>query len=153
MPTFRYAKLVRDKILQMHEQNGDVVTGKSLSQRELAEALQQKLTEESSELFHAISIHNTNQIENELADIYQVLADLAFALGVDEVDVHAAKSQKFSKKGGEFQCIEGVRIGGLEGLHVVVEDDLRSLHEREVGVAPRRVEQIVVQAIDVAQAD
>ncbi len=112
MPTFRYAKLVRDKILQMHEQNGDVVTGKSLSQRELAEALQQKLTEESSELFHAISIHNTNQIENELADIYQVLADLAFALGVDEVDVHAAKSQKFSKKGGfrAGQYIEMVTI-------------------------------------------
>lgn len=112
MPTFRYAKLVRDKIRQMHEENGDVVRGKTLSQRELSEALQQKLIEESEELFNAISIHNTEQIESEIADIYQVLEDLAYILELDESNIHAAKSKKFAKKGGfrEGQYIETVTI-------------------------------------------
>lgn len=112
MPTFRYAKLVRDKIKQMHEANGDIVTGKTLSRRELSDALQQKLIEESAELFDAITIHNSTKIENELADIYQVLEDLAFTLEVHETDIQAAKKHKYSNKGGflEGQYIETVAI-------------------------------------------
>lgn len=112
MPTFRYAKLVRDKIRQLHEENGDIVTGKKLSRRELSDALQYKLTEESAELFDAIAIHNIEKMQNELADIYQVLQDLASTLDIHENDIQAAKEQKYSKRGGflEGQYIETVTI-------------------------------------------
>ena len=112
MPTFRYDKLVRDKIRQIHETNGDVVTGKTLSKSELIAGLLEKLEEERSELSDAIATNKIDDIESELADLYQVLEDIAATLAVSEDAIKAAKSKKFDKKGGfkKGQYIETVRI-------------------------------------------
>jgi predicted house-cleaning noncanonical NTP pyrophosphatase (MazG superfamily) len=112
MPTFRYAKLVRDNIRRMHEKNGDVVAGRILAKDEHASALVEKLNEEAAELLHAISGKNSSEIEGELADIYQVVEDLAKLLHANESNINNIKAKKLREKGGFLrgQYIDTVRI-------------------------------------------
>ena len=112
MATFRYAKLVRDKIRLIHENNGDIVSGRILPKEEHICALIAKLNEESSELLDAISRKSSSEIESELADIHQVLEDLTKLLHADMSNITKMKAKKLQEKGGFLQghYIDTVRI-------------------------------------------
>ncbi len=97
MPTFKYAKLVRDKIWGFHEADGHTVIGKKLTGVELRRALCEKLHEEADEVDTALT---KEQLTEELADVRQILDDLCAEEGVLEAEVKTAQAKKFAKKGG-----------------------------------------------------
>lgn len=97
MPTFKYAKLVRDNIWRWHEENGHTVTGSKLSGAELRAALCEKLHEEADEVNGALS---KEELAEEIADVRQILDDLQAEEGITEHDVKLAQDKKHARKGG-----------------------------------------------------
>jgi predicted house-cleaning noncanonical NTP pyrophosphatase (MazG superfamily) len=97
MPTFRYAKLVRDNIWRWHEEDGHTVNGEVLKGAELQRALCDKLHEEADEVNGALS---KDEMIEEIADVRQILDDLCREEGITEAEVQAAKDKKADKKGG-----------------------------------------------------
>ncbi|MGB4967124.1 MAG: nucleoside triphosphate pyrophosphohydrolase [Candidatus Saccharimonadales bacterium] len=97
MPTFRYAKLVRDNIPQWHAQSGHHVKGRRLTGRELINGLCDKLHEEADEVGAAMS---REEMIEEIADVQQILADLCAEMKVSATEVEDARRVKLAKKGG-----------------------------------------------------
>jgi predicted house-cleaning noncanonical NTP pyrophosphatase (MazG superfamily) len=97
MPTFRFNKLIRDKLEEEYVRLHHAATYKRLSERELLEALKQKIIEEAKE----IPVDGPrNEIIGELADVEQVLEDIAKRLSISNEEIRNAKQKKFEKKGG-----------------------------------------------------
>lgn len=97
MPTFKFAKLVRDNIWQWHEKSGHTVSGQQLSGDKLRQALMEKLDEESAEVKAA----STNQeLSEEIGDVMQVLEDLAANQGISLAAIEEVKLAKQQRKGG-----------------------------------------------------
>ena len=109
MPTFKYAKLVRDNIWRWHEENGHTVTGQKLQGVELRKKLGEKLHEEADEVSAALS---REEIIEEIADVRQILDDLCAEEAITESEVVAAQTKKSARKGGfrEGRYIETVTI-------------------------------------------
>lgn len=97
MPTFRYAKLVRDNIVKWHEENGHTVQGSTLSGEELRRALSQKLHEEADEVHDA---SNRNELVEEIGDVQQIVDDLRQLLDIADDELRLAMTQKTARKGG-----------------------------------------------------
>lgn len=97
MPTFRLAKLVRDKLPQIYAELGQQITTRQLSPAEFRDALREKLIEEATEPFDAT---DDQAVLAELADIQQVLDDLVAQYGFSRDQLAAAQQQKLTKKGG-----------------------------------------------------
>lgn len=104
MPTFRYDKLVRDTIGELHIDAGHVPEITHLSNDELVVALCKKLREEADEVDEAL---NEQELIEELADVQQIIDDLCAVTGISKVILEEQKKQKADKKGG-FQ--KGVYI-------------------------------------------
>lgn len=97
MPTFRLNKLIRDKLEQEYIKLHHIATYKTLNDMELVDALKQKIIEEA----HEIPVEGTREdIIGEIADVEQVLEDLAKHFGIKQSDITQAKRQKFERKGG-----------------------------------------------------
>lgn len=109
MPTFKYAKLVRDNIWRWHEESGHTVKGQTLQGAELRKSLSEKLHEEVDEVSLAAS---REELIEEIADIRQVLDDLCAEADIPEAEVTASQAKKLAKKGGfrEGYYIETVTI-------------------------------------------
>ncbi len=73
MPTFRYAKLVRDHIADWHVESGHSPKVAYLEGDKLVRALCEKLHEEADEVDGALDRQN---LIEELADIQQIINDL-----------------------------------------------------------------------------
>lgn len=97
MPTFRYDKLVRDNIVQMHHDAGHSVVSRSLTGSELRDALIRKLHEEADEVHSAAD--RTELIE-EIADVQQIIEDLCVHLSISQSELLDAQTIKKNKKGG-----------------------------------------------------
>lgn len=98
MPRFTFNKLIRDNILELHQQAGHTIDHRFLSGDELKEALRLKLHEEADE----IPVRDTadDEIIEEIADVQQIIDDLKAEYGVSDVQLKAVQKAKHDKKGG-----------------------------------------------------
>lgn len=111
MPTFSFQKLIRDKILDLHIQEGHDIKYKFLSGEALIAALREKLHEEADEI--PVRAKVDDEIVEEIADVKQILADIQAQYGVSDEAVEKVRAQKFDKKGGFEKgiYIESVTLG------------------------------------------
>ena len=91
-----YNKLVRDRIPEIIQSNGQICRTKPLTDEEYIEALDAKLQEECAEYKESRSIE-------ELADIFEVLCAMAICHGFTKEELIAAQEQKRADRG----CFEG----------------------------------------------
>lgn len=82
-------KLVRDRIPELFPTN----TYRTLKAAEYADALRDKLTEETREYL-------TDQTEEELADVLEVLHALAALHGLTPQELEALRARKAAQRGG-----------------------------------------------------
>lgn len=92
--TFKLNKLVRDKIVQNHINSGGKVQYRNLSPQEKRRALTDKIIEEAGELT------SSKEIAEELADLQEVLDQLAKDAGITKTKISAAQKKKRSNNGG-----------------------------------------------------
>lgn len=97
MPTFRYAKLVRDKIPGWHREDGHDVVGRRLEGDEKRAALCQKLSEEAVEVMGATT---PEERLGEIADLQQIVDDLRDGDGFTVEALRSAVDKKRAHKGG-----------------------------------------------------
>lgn len=97
MPTFKYAKLVRDNIWRWHEENGHQVHGETVTGEALRAKLCEKLHEEADEVASAGS---QAELIEEIADVRQILDDLCAEAGISDEAVKLAQKKKSDRKGG-----------------------------------------------------
>lgn len=109
MPTFKFAKLVRDNIAMWHRDNGHIVSGRQLKGDDLKRALIQKLHEEADEVDGAL---NREELIEEIGDVQQILNDLLATQGITELELARAIAKKTDRKGGFMrgEYIESVTI-------------------------------------------
>ena len=88
-----YNKLVRDKIPQIIEQNGQICVTQVLSQEDYIQKLDEKLTEELNEY------QQSKELE-ELADLLEVLEATVKARGYTWQELTQIRDQKREKRGG-----------------------------------------------------
>lgn len=96
MPTFKYAKLVRNNTWKWHEEAGHTVEGIVLRGNDLMQALVMKLHEESDEI---ASAETHDELIEEIADIQQIVYDLCALRGISLEEVELARENKVMKKG------------------------------------------------------
>lgn len=89
----QYNKLVRDKIPDIIEKNGDIPTTRILNDEEYILMLNKKLLEEAKEYLES------NQIE-ELADILEVIRSICKTKNVTLENIIKIMEEKKDKRGG-----------------------------------------------------
>jgi len=94
-----YGKLVRDKIPEIIQANGDTCTVSVLSDDAYRVALQEKLQEETNELLTAAPQDRLG----EMADIFAVLLAIVEADGYAKNDLFASAARKRQERGGFSQ--------------------------------------------------
>ena len=92
-----YDKLVRDKIPEVIDKNGDVAITRIISDEEYRRELLWKWQEESNEVVNATS---REQLIEELADVLEVLKALAKLEDKSMADIIEVAQQKKLIKGG-----------------------------------------------------
>jgi predicted house-cleaning noncanonical NTP pyrophosphatase (MazG superfamily) len=109
MPTFRYAKLVRDNIPGWHRENGHIVNGRQLTGKGLLEALVAKLHEETDEVSGAMS---HDELVEEIGDVQQIINDILASQNITPSELEQSIQKKTGRKGGFLrgEYIESVAI-------------------------------------------
>lgn len=97
MPTFKYAKLVRDNIPGWHRENGHTVNGRQLAGKDLLEALIAKLHEEADEVSGAMS---RDELVEEIGDVQQIINDILTSQGIAQSELTQSIQKKTGRKGG-----------------------------------------------------
>lgn len=134
MVTFRFNKLVRNNIWRWHEESGHTVAGKRLSGKELSSALVRKLHEEADEV---ASANNMDEFTEELADVQQLVDELAAVHGISIGAVRDAQQKKLQKKGG---FSDGLFI---ETVSMPSEDDIWAQYCRQ---APNKYPEVDIKS-------
>ena len=93
MKTIKYHKLVRDRIPEIIEENGDTCVCSVLSQQDYITLLDQKLNEELEEYQESKSME-------ELADLLEVVSAVAAARGSSMEEVEKIRAEKKEKRPG-----------------------------------------------------
>jgi predicted house-cleaning noncanonical NTP pyrophosphatase (MazG superfamily) len=107
MLKFRFAKLVRDTIIDQQISSGATPTYRILSAEEYKHALIDKIIEESREITSAPS----GEIASEIADVQQALDDLKVLYKLSDDDIKKAQTAK-NEKSGTFK--KGVYVDYVE---------------------------------------
>ena len=88
-----YNKLVRDKIPEIIEKNGEIAVIRTLNIKEYKTALLEKLIEEAKELL------NSNGSLDERSDVGEVLSAIDNIFGWSDLDIQEARNSKNNKRG------------------------------------------------------
>lgn len=109
MPTFKYAKLVRDNIPGWHNERGHIVKGRQLKDDALLGALIGKLHEEADEVGGAQS---RQELVEEIGDVQQIINDLCTSQSITVDELAMSIKKKTDRKGGFLrgEYIESVTI-------------------------------------------
>lgn len=91
-----YDKLVRDKIPEICEKNGDKPTIKILSDTEYINYLKLKFYEEVQE----VVLSGKDDVVFELADLLEVMTSYAKCFNISLEDIIASMKEKREKRGG-----------------------------------------------------
>ena len=97
MPTFRYDKLVRDNIPSFHDDSGHTIVSRTLTGKDLSDALIAKLHEETDEISGSLT---DSELLEEIADVQQIIDDLCVTHGFTKDDLETVRAKKAAKKGG-----------------------------------------------------
>ena len=98
MRYFRYAKLVRDKIIEHMKSNNQITYGvRILNDEDYIKELLKKVIEEAQELDNVTDMED---LKEELADVQEVLDYLKKLLGMTDEDVKKYQEKKILKNGG-----------------------------------------------------
>lgn len=92
-----YHKLVRDKIPEIIERNGETCKVKRLDQSTYLQELKTKLKEEVHEYLQA---ENDESAVEELSDVLEIIHALSAIHGKGFRAVEAARKKKFTERGG-----------------------------------------------------
>lgn len=95
MPIFRFAKLVRDRIITHQIASGAKPTYRLLNDGEHKKALVDKIIEETSEIYTA----DNADIVAEIADVQQAIDDLKRKCGLTSKEIATAQALKNSRNG------------------------------------------------------
>ena len=97
MPKFKLNKLVRNKLREQYESDGQKAIYKKLSLSEHKLALKNKIIEEVSEIKLDDQLPN---IISEIADVQQAIDDLKGLYNINSEQIDSVKKSKLDKKGG-----------------------------------------------------
>lgn len=93
----QYPKLVRDRIPEIVERNGQSAPTHIAEKEEYIQHLLAKLVEEATELKHAVGVDHQKE---EMADVREVLETLREALEFAEHEIQAVQTSKAAERGG-----------------------------------------------------
>ena len=106
--TFKFDKLIRDKILDTMHSTGYTVHDKKLTGAELVAALKNKLLEEAHEVAQAKSLE---ELKEELADLQEVISALTSVCKLDPAEIEKIRVTKNIQKGG---FADGIYVSSIE---------------------------------------
>lgn len=92
-----HRKLVRDRIPEIIEKNGDEVFTKVLTLRQFQRELKRKIAEEAKEVMRA---KTKADVVEELADIIECVDALSESFGVPRYALERTQREKRAKRGG-----------------------------------------------------
>lgn len=92
-----YNKLVRDKIPEIIEGNGETAVVRTLNDEEFKTELERKMLEEYNEV---LSAQTSKERLEELADMLEIIASLGTLEGSDLSTIMAIMEEKKQKRGG-----------------------------------------------------
>lgn len=96
MERYFHNKLIRDKIPEIIEANGDQCEVRVMGEEEFERELKRKLAEEASELKDT----PREDLVNEMADVLELLKAIANFYGIDFEQVEKEQIEKRKKRGG-----------------------------------------------------
>ena len=108
-----FNKLVRDRIPEIIERNGECALTRILSSQEFDKALNSKLLEEAGEVIDA---KTKDEITEELADLLEVMMAKAKNNGIDFGDIESFRLKKSRVKGSFDEKIYLVSTTKSQGL-------------------------------------
>jgi len=92
-----YNKLVRDRIPEIIEKDGEVPFVRILDDAEYREELKKKLREEAEELILA---KDNDELIKEIGDVLEVLEFIEKSFGLDKEEILKIKEERKQKRGG-----------------------------------------------------
>jgi len=103
MKTFKFNKLIRDKLLQRMRDIGIKVNrNKNLGSKEVIQYFKAKIVEEAQEVFEA---KTQAELIEEIADLTEVIQELLIKSKIDPLQVENARVAKKQAKGGFANAI------------------------------------------------
>jgi len=93
----KYKKLIRDKIGEIIEKDGEIPFLKVLNKREFLKELKRKILEEAKELIKA---KTKKEMLNEIVDIQELIDNLILELNFKKSEIKKAQKIKRKKRGG-----------------------------------------------------
>lgn len=126
MPTFRFSKLVRDKIVDKQIAAGAKPVYRQLSATEHKQELVNKIIEEAKEITQA----DPEEVAAEIADVQQAIDDLRQLYGLKTEDILRAQDTK-NEKNGAFK--KGIFV---ESVEVAENDEWADYYRRNADRYP-----------------
>ncbi len=106
--SFKFDKLIRDKILDMMLTTNCIVHNKKLESTELVAALKDKLLEEAHEVAETKSV---DELKEELADLLEVVYTILSAHKLEITEIEKIRETKKLHK-GDFS--QGIYVSSIE---------------------------------------
>lgn len=92
-----YNKLVRDKIPEIIEKDGETPFIRILGDEEYKKELKKKIKEEAEELFLA---ENNEDLIKEIGDVLEILEYIEKSFGLDKEEILKVKEKRKQNRGG-----------------------------------------------------